>query len=93
MIMNKSNLVDIVAAKTNLKKKEAEASVDAVFGALQDELADGGKILIAGFGSFKVKEKSERVGRNPKTRETITIPASRCVSFTAGKSLKDSVNK
>lgn len=91
--MNKSNLVDVVAAKANLKKKEAEAAVDAVFGALEDELAQGGKVLIAGFGSFKVKERAARMGRNPKTREPIEIPASRSVAFSAGKGLKDAVIK
>ncbi|HPE95122.1 MAG TPA: HU family DNA-binding protein [Bacillota bacterium] len=91
--MNKSNLVDVVAAKASIKKKDAEAAVDAVFGALEDELAQGGKVLIAGFGSFKVKERAARMGRNPKTREPIEIPASRSVAFSAGKGLKDAVIK
>lgn len=91
--MNKSDLVEIVAAKANLKKKEAEAAVDAVFGSIEDELAQGGKVLVAGFGSFKVKARAARMGRNPKTREAIEIPASSSVSFTAGKCLKTSVSK
>ena len=91
--MNKSNLVDVVSAKTGMKKKDAEAAVNAMFKAIETELATGGKVQIAGFGSFKVKERAERVGRNPKTKETITIPASKAPAFVAGKDLKDAVNK
>ena len=75
--MNKTNLIDIVAEKADLKKKDAE---------------EGGKIQIAGFGSFKVKERSARVGRNPKTLEQINIPASKSPVFVPGKNLKDAVN-
>ena len=87
--MNKSTLVEFVAANANLKKKDAEAAVNAVFQAIETELATGGKVQIAGFGSFKVKERAERVGRNPKTKEAITIPASKAPAFVAGKDLKD----
>lgn len=90
--MNKTNLVEIVADQANLKKKDAEAAVNAVFAAIQKDLAEGGKVQIAGFGSFKVKERSERIGRNPKTLEEIKIPASKAPVFVAGKGLKDSVN-
>ncbi|MDD4125203.1 MAG: HU family DNA-binding protein [Eubacteriales bacterium] len=90
--MNKTNLVDIVADQANLKKKDAEAAVNAVFAAIQKDLTEGGKVQIAGFGSFKVKERSERIGRNPKTLEEINIPASKAPVFVAGKGLKDSVN-
>lgn len=92
--MNKSTLIEFVAANANLKtKKEAEAAVNAVFKAIETELATGGKVQIAGFGSFKIKERAERVGRNPKTKESITIPASKVPAFVAGKDLKDAVNK
>ncbi|NLN56149.1 MAG: HU family DNA-binding protein [Clostridiales bacterium] len=90
--MNKTNLIEIVAEQANLKKKDAEAAVNAVFSAIQKDLAEGGKVQIAGFGSFKVKERSARVGRNPKTLEEIKIPASKAPVFVAGKALKDSVN-
>ena len=75
--MNKTDLVEVVAAQANLKKKDAEAAVNAVFAAIQKDLEEGGKVQIAGFGSFKVKERSARVGRNPKTLEEIKIPASK----------------
>ncbi|MBR4951181.1 MAG: HU family DNA-binding protein [Clostridia bacterium] len=91
--MNKSTLIEAVAANANLKKKDAEAAVNAMFKAIENELAAGGKVQIAGFGSFKVKERAERTGRNPKTKAEITIPASKAPAFTAGKDLKDAVNK
>ena len=91
--MNKTQLVEVVVAKTGMKKKDAEAAVNAMFNAIETELATGGKVQIAGFGSFKVKERAERVGRNPKTKETITIPASKTPAFVAGKDLKEAVNK
>ncbi|HAN21120.1 MAG: DNA-binding protein [Clostridiales bacterium GWF2_36_10] len=91
--MNKATLVEIVAESASIKKKEADAAVSAVFTAIENELATGGKVQIAGFGSFKVKERSERIGRNPKTKEEIKIPASKAPAFVAGKTLKDSVNK
>lgn len=91
--MNKTSLVEIVAQNTGLKKKDAEAAVNAVFGAISDDLATGGRVQLAGFGGFKIREKAERKGRNPKTGAEIVIPASRNIVFTAGKSLKDAVNK
>ena len=66
--MNKSTLVEFVATNANLKKKDAEAAVNAVFKAIESELATGGKVQIAGFGSFKVKERAARVGRKPHDR-------------------------
>lgn len=91
--MNKTTLIEAVAANANLKKKDAEAAVNAVLNAIETELATGGKVQIAGFGSFQVKERAERTGRNPKTKEAITIPASKAPIFKAGKDLKDAVNK
>ena len=78
---------------TGLKKKDAELAVEAVFEAISEELVDGGKVLIAGFGSFKVKERAERVGLNPKTLKKINIPATKTASFTPGKALKDELAK
>ncbi len=91
--MNKTTLIEAVAANANLKKKDAEAAVNAVLSAIETELATGGKVQIAGFGSFQVKERAERTGRNPKTKESITIPASKAPTFVAGKDLKEAVNK
>jgi len=91
--MNKATLVEIVAESASIKKKEADAAVSAVFAAIENELATGGKVQIAGFGSFKVKNRSERIGRNPKTKAEIKIPASKSPAFVAGKTLKESVNK
>ena len=91
--MNKSTIVEFVATSANLKKKDAEAAVNAVFKAIESELATGGKVQIAGFGSFKVKERAARVGRNPHTQDEISIPASKAPVFVAGKDLKSVVNK
>ena len=90
--MNKSTLVDSVAEAAGLKKKEAAEAVNAVFAALESALASGDKIQIAGFGTFKVKERKERTGRNPRTKETIMVPASKVPAFVPAKSLKDAVN-
>lgn len=91
--MTKATLVEIVAESAGIKKKEADAAVNAVFNAIESELATGGKVQIAGFGTFKVRERAERTGRNPRSNETITIKACKLPSFTAGKALKDAVNK
>ena len=89
--MTKATLIEIVAESTGLKKKDAEAAVNAVFGAIENELATGGKVQIAGFGTFKIKERAERSGRNPRTGNTIIIKASKFPAFTPGKALKDAV--
>ena len=91
--MNKTQLIEVVARETGLKKKEAEASVNAVFAAVSDALADGEKVQLAGFGTFEVKTRDKRLGRNPATGASIEIPAAKHPSFTAGKSLKEAVNK
>lgn len=91
--MNKTILIDNVAEATGLKKKEAEKAVNAVFASLQSALSEGDKVQIAGFGTFKVKERKERTGRNPRTKETITVPASKAPAFVPAKTLKDAVNK
>ncbi len=91
--MTKATLVEIVAESAGIKKKEADAAVSAVFSAIENELATGGKVQIAGFGTFKVRERAERTGRNPRTNETIKIDACKLPSFVAGKGLKDAVNK
>ena len=91
--MNKTQLIDVVAIKTGLKKVQAEAAVNAVNEAIAEALAAGDKVQIIGFGTYEVKERGAREGRNPKTGETITIAASKAPTFSAGKALKDAVNK
>ena len=90
--MNKTQLVEAVVEKTGLKKKEAEAAVNAMTDAIAEALKAGDKVQLIGFGTFEVKERGAREGRNPRTGETIKIAASKHPSFTAGKALKDSVN-
>ncbi len=91
IMITKTNLVDCVAEKTGLKKKEAEAAVSAVIEAIGESLAAGEKVQLVGFGSFTVSKRPARVGRNPFTGETIKIAASKHVAFSAGKALKDKV--
>lgn len=91
--MNKSQLIDVVSKDAGLKRKEAEAAVNSVISAIETALAEGEKVQLVGFGSFSVKERGERTGRNPATGATITIPASKQPVFSAGRDLKDKVNK
>ena len=91
--MNKTQLIDVVALKTGLKKAQAEAAVNAMNEAIAEALAAGDKVQLIGFGTYEVKERAAREGRNPKTGETITIAASKAPVFTAGKALKDAVNE
>ncbi len=90
--MNKTQLIEAVAASTGLKKKDAEAAVAAVFANIQDALVKGDKVQLVGFGTFAVKERGAREGRNPLTGAKISISASKHPAFAAGKSLKDAVN-
>ena len=91
--MNKTELVAAVAEKTGMSKKDSEKAVNAAFDSITEALAAGEKVQLVGFGAFEVKERNARVGRNPKTKETIEIPASRVASFKVGKALKDAVAK
>lgn len=91
--MTKANIVDSVANKTGLKKKDAEAAVNAVISTFEDALKAGDKVQLVGFGTFDVKKRAARKGRNPFTGEILNIPASKHISFSAGKALKDAVNK
>ena len=91
--MNKTELVAAVAEKTGMSKKDSEKAVIAAFDSITEALAAGEKVQLVGFGAFEVKERNARVGRNPKTKETIEIPASRVASFKVGKALKDAVSK
>ena len=91
--MNKAELVAAVAEKAGLSKKDSEKAINAAFDAITAALVAGEKVQLVGFGAFEVKERGERVGRNPQTKEEITIPASRVASFKVGKALKDAVAK
>lgn len=90
--MNKSQLIDVVANKTGLKKKEAEAAVVAVIESVEEALQSGEKVQLIGFGTFEVKERAARTGRNPATGETIEIAASKYPAFSAGSALKAKLN-
>ena len=90
--MNKAELVSAVAEKANVTKKESDAVISAVFETIENALAQGEKVQLVGFGSFEVKQREARTGRNPKTKESISIPASKSPVFKAGKALKESVN-
>lgn len=89
--MNKTELVAAVATKADLTKKDAEAAVKAVLDAVTEALADGDKVALVGFGTFEVKERAARTGKNPRTGEAIEIPASKVPSFKAGAALKNAV--
>ena len=91
--MNKSELVAAIAAKTGETKKSAEASLNAFTEVITETLVKGDKIQLVGFGSFEVRKRAARKGRNPQTKEEIKIPASKAPVFKAGKALKDLVNK
>ena len=90
--MNKTQLVEAIAASADLKKKDAEAALNAFTAVVADALKAGDKVQLVGFGTFEVKTREAREGRNPRTGEKITIAASKHPAFTAGKALKDSVN-
>ena len=91
--MNKSELIAAIAAKTGETKKNAEASLNALIDVVTESLAKGDKVQLVGFGSFEVRKRAARKGRNPQTKEEIKIPASKAPVFKAGKALKDLVNK
>ncbi len=91
--MNKSDLIAAIAAKTGETKKNAEATVNAFVEVVTEALVEGDKVQLVGFGSFEVRKRAARKGRNPQTKEEIKIPASKAPVFKAGKALKDLVNK
>jgi len=90
--MNKSDLITAIAEHANLTKADAGRAVDGIIKSIETALKAGDSVALVGFGSFEVKERAERKGRNPQTGEEITIAAARLPSFKAGKSLKDAVN-
>ena len=90
--MKNIELVAVVAEKTDLSKRDAERVVKTVFDTITEELAKGDKVQVIGFGTFEVRERQAREGRNPQNGESITIAASKSPAFKAGKQLKDKVN-
>lgn len=91
--MNKVNLVASVAEKAGLSKKDAEKAVAAVLDSVVAAVANGEKVQLIGFGTFELRVRAARTGRNPQTKQTITIPASKQPVFKAGKAFKDAVAK
>ena len=89
--MNKTELINAVAAKAEISKKDAEKAVAAVIGSIEDALVAGDKVQLIGFGTFEVKERAARTGHNPKTGEAIEIAASKIPAFKAGAALKNAV--
>ncbi|MCM3020211.1 HU family DNA-binding protein [Priestia megaterium] len=89
--MNKTELVDAVATKSELTKQDSKKAVDALFETISNTLAQEEKIQLVGFGTFEIRERAERTGRNPQTGEEMTIPASKAPAFKAGKELKEAV--
>ncbi|MFK7890760.1 MAG: HU family DNA-binding protein [Granulosicoccus sp.] len=90
--MNKGEFVDAVALKADMSKADAATAVDAVLGTVTDAMKEGDQITLVGFGTFLVRKREARTGRNPRTGEPLEIAASNVPSFKAGKALKDAVN-
>ena len=91
--MNKAELIAAMAAKTGETKKSVESTLNAFVAVVEESLKKGDKVQLVGFGSFEVRKRAARKGRNPQTKEEIKIPASKAPVFKAGKALKDLVNK
>ena len=89
--MNKTELIAEVAKKCGMSKKDAEKAVTTTFDTITEALSQGDKVQLVGFGSFEVKSRAARTGRNPRTKEVVEIPASKVPVFKAGKALKDAV--
>ncbi len=90
--MTKTDLVNVISAETQLKKKDVEAVISSAMGAIANALKEGDKVQLIGFGTFEVKATEEREGRNPRTGETIKIPAGKKPAFSASKALKEQLN-
>lgn len=91
--MNKTELIAAVAEQAAITKKDAEKALSAVIDSITNAMAEGDKVQLVGFGTFEVRERDARKGKNPRTGEIINIPASKVPAFKAGKALKDIVNK
>ncbi|PEJ59866.1 HU family DNA-binding protein [Bacillus wiedmannii] len=90
--MNKTELIQKVAIQTGLNRTQVSLAVDSIFASIQEALQNGDNVQLIGFGSFEVRERATREGRNPQTGESITIPARKVPAFKAGKALKEAVN-
>ena len=90
--MNKTDLINSIAAKSGLNKKNSESALNAMIASVEESLKGGDKVVLVGFGTFEVRNRAARKGRNPQTKKEITIPASKAPVFKAGKVLKDKVN-
>ncbi|MCR5529455.1 MAG: HU family DNA-binding protein [Saccharofermentans sp.] len=90
--MNKTDLIDAIAAKAEISKKDAETALKATIESIEEALKNDEKVVLVGFGTFSVKERAARTGRNPSTGKSIKIAASKAPAFKAGKELKDIVN-
>jgi DNA-binding protein HU-beta len=90
--MNKTDLINSIAAKSGLNKKNSEAALNAFIESVEGALKKGEKVVLVGFGTFEVRKRAARKGRNPQTKKEITIPASNAPVFKAGKGLKEKVN-
>lgn len=91
--MNKTELINSIAEKSGLNKKNSEAALNAFIGSVQGSLKKGNKVVLVGFGTFEVRQRAARKGRNPQTKAVIKIKASKAPVFRAGKGLKELVNK
>ena len=89
--MNKAELINAIVAKSEMSKKDADVALSAVIDSIKDALKAGEKVQIVGFGTFSVKQRAARTGKNPATGETIQIAASKVPAFAAGKALKDEI--
>lgn len=90
--MNKTELINAIAAKSGLNKKNSEVALNAFISSVEEALKQGDKVVLVGFGTFEVRKRAARKGRNPQTKQEITIPESKAPVFKAGKGLKDTVN-
>ena len=90
--MNKSELIEVIAKEASMSKKDAEAAVNAYNKAVTDALKKGDKVTLVGFGTYEVRERAAHEGKNPRTGETLRIPAAKVPAFKPGKTLKDALN-
>ena len=90
--MTKKELIDVVAAGAGINKKEAKAAIDTLLSTIEDTLLKGDDVVLAGFGTFKVKTRAARNGVNPRTKEPVVIPESKVPTFKPGKALKDKID-
>lgn len=90
--LNKTDLINEVAGKVSMTKKDVEKVIGAVFASIEEALKNGDKVQLVGFGTFEVRQRKDRTGRNPQTGQEIKIPATKVPAFKAGKALKDAVD-